>query len=64
MFLIISLLVFVLGTLGLYLPILPTTVFYLIAAFCFARSPDRLYQKWHPLRNIKNILSNLLSSEK
>nr|WP_231869688.1 DUF454 family protein [Streptococcus merionis] len=46
------------------MPILPTTVFYLIAAFCFARSPDRLYQKWHPLRNIKNILSNLLSSEK
>ncbi|WP_303974515.1 YbaN family protein [Streptococcus merionis] len=44
-FLIVGLLAFALGTLGLSLPILPTTVFYLIAAFCFARSSDRLYQK-------------------
>ena len=48
----------VLGTLGIFLPVLPTTVFFLLAAAAFARSSDRLYN-WimnHPLvgRLIRN----------
>lgn len=33
-----------LGLLGIFLPLLPTTPFMLIAAACYARSSQRLYQ--------------------
>ena len=45
-FIVIGLFTFGLGTLGIILPFLPTTVFYLLTAFFWIRSSDRLYQKF------------------
>ncbi|MGC6768973.1 YbaN family protein [Enterococcus sp. LJL128] len=37
---------FALGTLGIFLPFLPTTVFYLLTGFLWLRSSEKLYSKF------------------
>lgn len=35
------------GILGMFLPLLPTTVFFLLAAWCYARSSEKFYNWLH-----------------
>jgi len=43
LYLVTGVLAGVLGTIGIFLPILPTVPLYLLVAFCFARSSERLH---------------------
>ena len=36
---------FTLGLIGAVLPVLPTTIFWIVAAICFARSSPKMYQR-------------------
>jgi uncharacterized membrane protein YbaN (DUF454 family) len=47
-----------LGCVGIVLPLLPTTPFLLLAAFCFARSSDRLHDWLHAHRVFGPLLDN------
>ncbi|MCD1146532.1 YbaN family protein [Peptoniphilus sp. KCTC 25270] len=51
----------VLGTIGLFFPLLPTTPFLLFSAFCFLRSSDKAY---HWLMNHKYFGEYLRNYEK
>ncbi|MCX6169861.1 MAG: YbaN family protein [Ignavibacteriales bacterium] len=41
----------VLGTIGIFLPLMPTTIFFILAAWCFARSSEKFYNRLinHPI---------------
>ena len=46
------------GILGMFLPLLPTTIFFILAAWCFARSSERFYIWLHTNRLFGKYLRN------
>lgn len=49
------------GVLGMFLPLLPTTVFFLLAAWCFARSSEKFYIWLHGNRYFGKYLTDYRS---
>lgn len=52
---------FALGMVGVVLPILPTTPFILVAAFCFARSSERLNTWFKSTKLYKQVLEGYVT---
>ena len=46
------------GILGIFLPLLPTTVFFLMAAWCYARSSRKFYDWLHHNKYFGKYLEN------
>ncbi len=57
-FLIVGFISFGLGTVGIILPILPTTPFYLLAAFCFVRGSNKFANWFLNSKFYKNHVGN------
>ncbi len=51
------------GVLGIFLPLLPTTIFFILAAWCFARSSEKYYVWLHTNRFFGKYLSNYRSGK-
>lgn len=49
------------GVLGIFLPLLPTTIFFILAAWCFARSSEKYYVWLHTNRFFGKYLSSYRS---
>lgn len=56
LYLIAGLFCVLLGLIGVVLPLLPTTPFLLVAAFCFSRSSERLHQSLLNNRYVGQII--------
>lgn len=46
------------GVLGMFIPLLPTTIFFILAAWCFARSSERFHHWLHHNRLFGKYLRN------
>ena len=58
LFLVCGFLSLAIGTLGLFLPILPTTPFVLLAAGCFAASNDSIYRWLEKSKHFGSFIKN------
>ncbi|MTD42033.1 DUF454 family protein [Erwinia sp. CPCC 100877] len=64
LFILCGSLTLVLGTIGIFLPFLPTTVFYLLTGFFWLRSSEKLYQKFIQSAHYQKYVQEALLNRK
>ncbi len=62
LFIILGLLFFVVGTIGLFLPVMPTVPFYLATVFFFSRSSERLNSWFKSTKLYEKTLKSYVES--
>lgn len=63
LYLICGIIALVLGTIGVFLPVLPTVPLYLLTLFCFARSSERLHDWFISTELYKKNLESYVKKE-
>lgn len=63
-FIVLGSITFAIGTLGIFLPLLPTTGFYVATAFFWMRSSDRLYEKFIQSNYYRKYIKETLLEKK
>jgi uncharacterized membrane protein YbaN (DUF454 family) len=61
LFLVLGFLAFVIGTAGIFLPVLPTAPLYMLTVYCFARGSDRFYNWFLSTRLYKKHLDSYVN---
>lgn len=62
-FLTLGAITFVIGTLGIFLPVLPTTGFYLLTGFFWMRSSDKMYKKLTSFKGYQKYVTPFLQKK-
>lgn len=64
LYILLGMFTFGLGTLGIFLPFLPTTVFYLLTGFFWLRSSEKLHQKFVQSKSYQKYVQDALIERK
>ncbi len=63
LFIVVGLICFVIGTIGVVVPVLPSFPFYLATAFCFSQSSEKLDKWFKSTKLYKNNLETYVKGE-
>ncbi len=64
LYIFLGVLCFILGTVGVFLPVLPTTPFMLLALFCFTKSSRKLEEKFKNSKMYKKHLEDFVKNKR
>ena len=59
-YLLVGLIAFILGAIGIFLPLLPTTPLFLLTSFCLLKSNDKLNEKFKKTKMYENYVKSFV----
>lgn len=62
-YIILGSLTFILGAIGIFVPLLPTTPFWLLTCWFYARSSQKLYDRFMSNKHVGKYLNNYLTEK-